>query len=145
MFGRLSSLVPSPPSVPAAGSSSGIITSSYEAQANRVLAAFSDRLAELSLALPRMCCGAHLMLKQPMRQVIVAGAQGQPETQALLDAVHAAFVPDKAVVVLDPEDQDGSMRFFEEHNPEAVAMVRRHFSSHQGVMGTRNSVRVGSG
>ena len=145
MFGRLSSLVPSPPSVPAAGSSSGAIASNYEAQANRVLAAFSDRLAELSLALPRMCCGAHLMLKQPMRQVIVAGAQGQPETQALLDAVHAAFVPDKAVVVLDPEDQDGSMRFFEEHNPEAVAMVRRHFSSHQGVMGTRNSVRVGSG
>ena len=137
--------MPSPPSVPAAGSSSGAIASSYEAQANRVLAAFSDRLAELSLALPRMCCGAHLMLKQPMRQVIVAGAQGQPETQALLDAVHAAFVPDKAVVVLDPEDQDGSMRFFEEHNPEAVAMVRRHFSSHQGVMGTRNSVRVGSG
>ena len=29
-----------------------------------------------------------------MRQVIVAGALGHPETQALLDAVHAAFVPD---------------------------------------------------
>ena len=51
-------------SVPAG--SSGAIASSYEAQANRVLAASSDesdRLAELSLTLSRMCCGAHLMLR----------------------------------------------------------------------------------
>ena len=85
--------MPSLQSVPA--DNPGAIAS-YEAQANRMLAAFSDRLTELTLALPRMCCGAHLMLKQPMRQVIVAGAQGHPETQALLYAVHAAFVPDKA-------------------------------------------------
>ena len=85
--------MPSLQSVPA--DSPGAIAS-YEAQANRMLAAFSDRLTELILALPRMCCRAHLMLKQPMRQVIVEGAQqGHPETQALLYAVHAAFVPDK--------------------------------------------------
>ena len=31
-----------------------------------------------------------------LRQVIIAGRAGAPDTEALLDAAHAPFVPDKA-------------------------------------------------
>jgi hypothetical protein len=60
-------------------------------------------------------------------QVVVAGPLYSAETQALLDAVHAAWVPDKIVLVLDLNDQT-CVDFFQLHNPLAVAMVRNHVS-----------------
>lgn len=59
-------------------------------------------------------------------QVIVAGKAGQPGTQALLDAAHAAWAPDKALMLIDPTDPD-SIGFWQQQNPEAWAMVEAHY------------------
>lgn len=124
------------------GSSSG---HSDQSGAQRILAAFGERLSEASLAVPKMCCAAYLALRQPLRQVIVATCDSKMEGTAavasgsnslhslssLLDAVHTAFVPDKAVVVIDLCDEE-SVRFFTKVNPEALAMAKRHFAVHPG-------------
>ena len=57
-----------------------------------------------------------------LRQVIIAGKRGAPDTEALLDAAHAVFAPDKAVIFIDPNDK-ASADFWREHNPQALAMV----------------------
>jgi hypothetical protein len=59
-------------------------------------------------------------------QVIVAGEASQPATQALLNAAHAAWAPDKALLLIDPTD-DESASFWQQHNPEAWAMVDAHY------------------
>lgn len=60
-------------------------------------------------------------------QVIVAGPAGHQSTEGLLDAVHAAWAPDKALVLIDPTNPN-SAGFWKQHNPEAWAMVDAHYS-----------------
>ena len=69
------------------------------------------------------------MLAQPTNplQVIIAGSSSQPVTQALLNAAHAAWAPDKALLLIDPADAE-SASFWQQHNPEAWAMVEAHYS-----------------
>jgi hypothetical protein len=57
-----------------------------------------------------------------LRQVIIAGEAGAADTEALLDAAQASFAPDKAVIFIDPADQE-AVDFWRGHNPEALAMV----------------------
>jgi hypothetical protein len=64
-------------------------------------------------------------------QVIVAGPAGHQATEALLDAAHAAWAPDKALILIDPTNPD-SAGFWKQHNPEAWAMVDAHFSKQGG-------------
>ena len=63
------------------------------------------------------------MIAGHLRQVIIAGRAGSPDTEALMDAAHASFTPDKAVMQIDTTDE-GSTSFWQEHNPEALAMAR---------------------
>ena len=58
-----------------------------------------------------------------MRQIIIAGKAGAPDTEALMDAAHASYAPDKAVMLIDPTDE-ASTSFWGEHNPEALAMAQ---------------------
>ena len=127
----------------AAASSSASSSGGYSDQARRVLAAFGERLSDSALAVPKMCCAAFLALGRPLRQVVVATANKGGESRLaeagmgdwtdapLLNAAHAAFVPDKAVIVIDLLDED-AVRFFSEFNPEALAMAKRHFAVHPG-------------
>ena len=57
-----------------------------------------------------------------LRQVIIAGARGAPDMEALLDAAAAAYAPDKALIAIDPADEP-DLAFWREHNPEALATV----------------------
>ena len=57
-----------------------------------------------------------------MRQVIIAGKAGAPDTEALMNAAHASFAPDRTVMLIDPTDE-ASTSFWREHNPEALAMA----------------------
>lgn len=59
-------------------------------------------------------------------QVIIAGQAGNPDTEALLNAAHAAPAFDKAVIIIDPCNPE-SVAFWKQHNPEAWAMVDTHF------------------
>ncbi|GAX77564.1 hypothetical protein CEUSTIGMA_g5008.t1 [Chlamydomonas eustigma] len=101
----------------------------YAEQAEATLNVFSERLMDSALSLPKMCCAVHLKLKQPLRQVVVAGSLSSSQTQALLDAVHSVWVPDKTVLVLDLSDHT-CVDFFQLHNPMAVSMVKDHTSKH---------------
>lgn len=67
-------------------------------------------------------------------QVIVAGNPSQPATTALLNAAHAAWAPDKAVILINPTDPE-SVAFWQQHNPEAWAMVEAHFQKQQQQQG----------
>ena len=58
-----------------------------------------------------------------IRQVIIAGKAGAPDTEALMDAAHASYAPDKAVMLIDPTDE-ANTSFWGKHNPEALAMAR---------------------
>ena len=132
---RLSGLVPlaAQSALASPGLHSPALGEEYLGRARRVLVAFGERLSDYPLAIPKMCCSAHLLkMHEAMKQIIVAGPASAPETQALISAAHsAAFVPDKAVILIDLED-DACVGFFEEFNPDAAAMVKRHFSSHLG-------------
>jgi uncharacterized protein YyaL (SSP411 family) len=59
-------------------------------------------------------------------QVIIAGPSSQAPTQSLLNAAHAAWAPDKALLLIDPADAE-SASFWQQHNPEAWAMVDAHY------------------
>lgn len=39
-----------------------------------------------------------------------------------MDAAHASFTPDKAIMLIDPTDE-ASASFWRKQNPEALAMV----------------------
>eukprot|EP00882_Tetradesmus_deserticola_P011030 GHRQ01011665.1.p1 GENE.GHRQ01011665.1~~GHRQ01011665.1.p1 ORF type:complete len:255 (+),score=110.24 GHRQ01011665.1:116-766(+) len=76
--------------------------------------------------MPQMCAAAWMRLHTPLRQVIIAGPASHAATQALLDAAHAAWAPDKAVLLIDPTNAS-SASFWQQHSPEAWAMVDAHY------------------
>ncbi|KAG2441992.1 hypothetical protein HYH02_009785 [Chlamydomonas schloesseri] len=119
---------PQQPAGSAAGASAAAAAAPlpYEEAAARTLSAFSNRLAQTPLAVPQLCCAAHLYSKRPLRQVIIAGRPDAADTSALLDAVHGPFCPDKVVLVLDPSDP-ADMAWWGARNPPAAAMVAAHF------------------
>lgn len=102
----------------------------------------------LGVCLPTICpCGctcavvlclvyvAHL---HTHAQVIIAGRASHPATEALLNAAHAAWAPDKAVILIDPTSPD-SAAFWRTHNPDALKMVESHYSRHQGGSGAAST------
>ncbi|PNW80829.1 hypothetical protein CHLRE_07g331250v5 [Chlamydomonas reinhardtii] len=128
---RLAGLVPERPQPggggAAGGAGGGGAPLPYEEAAARTLSAFSGRLAQTPLAVPQLCCAAHLYTRRPLRQVIVAGRPDAADTSALLDAVHGPFCPDKVVLVVDPSDP-ADMSWWAARNPPAAAMVAAHFA-----------------
>jgi hypothetical protein len=76
-----------------------------------------------------------------LRQVIVSGETSQ--TDALLDAAHAAWAPDKALILIDPANPD-SVAFWKAQNPEAWAMVDAHYSKQQKQAAGTGSSSAGS-
>lgn len=91
-------------------------------RASKTAAAFAERLQEMPVAMPQMAAALHLLTLGHPRQVIIAGKRGAPGTEALLDAVFAAYTPDKVVIHLDPSDPQ-LMEYWRGRNPEAVAVV----------------------
>ncbi|KAK9822685.1 hypothetical protein WJX81_000506 [Elliptochloris bilobata] len=84
--------------------------------------AFAGRLEDMAQALPQLCASLHLLDAGHLRQVIIAGRTGAPDTEALLDAAHAPFAPDKAIILVDPASTE-DMAFWREHNPAVLEMV----------------------
>lgn len=69
----------------------------YRDRAARTLATFRDRLEQMPMVLPQMCCSL-FMASRPsgLRQVVLAGRKGSKGLEALLGAAHGPFCPDKA-------------------------------------------------
>ena len=67
----------------------------YKERAEATAGAFQERLADIPLALPQMCCSLFMAAAGHLRQVIIAGKAGQADTTALLQAAYSSFTPDK--------------------------------------------------
>jgi uncharacterized protein YyaL (SSP411 family) len=65
--------------------------------AEQSLRCFSARLQQVPQALPYMFQALDFWIEEPVR-VVVAGNPAQPETRALLQAIHSVYRPDKVVL-----------------------------------------------
>ncbi|HTA30887.1 MAG TPA: glycoside hydrolase family 76 protein, partial [Candidatus Cybelea sp.] len=77
----------------------------YAAAAEKTLHLLAPRLHDLPQAVPYLLLGLDFYLEEP-RRAVVAGAPEQPETRALLRAIHSVYQPNKVVMgtagVVDP-------------------------------------------
>ncbi len=86
--------------------------------AHRAVAAFTPRLLAAPVGLPQMLCAGELMLSGP-RQIVIVGEAGAPATRALTGTVHARFLPNAAVLLVDSPE---SREFFAAGAPSIDAM-----------------------
>lgn len=91
-------------------------------QAEKCASAFGGQLKEAPVAMPQMCTSLHLLDVGHGRQVVIAGRRGNDDTEALLNAAASVYAPDKILILLDLGDEE-LMKFWREHNPEAVALA----------------------
>jgi uncharacterized protein len=75
----------------------------FRQSAARTLAAFEQRLALAPSALPQMLAACEFLLSHP-RQIVIAGARGAEDTQALIAAVHARFLPNRVLLLADSDE-----------------------------------------
>jgi hypothetical protein len=69
----------------------------FKEAAEKTLRLFAARLQELPQAVPHLLMGLDFFLHEPIR-VVVAGDPRQPETAALLHAIHGVYQPNKVVL-----------------------------------------------
>ena len=75
----------------------------FRESAEKTFAAFASRLAHVPVAIPQMLAACEWVMGQP-REVIVAGDRTAADTQVLLAALRARFVPAKVVLLVDSEE-----------------------------------------
>ncbi|XP_031497407.1 uncharacterized protein LOC116262307 [Nymphaea colorata] len=102
---------------------SGDLSNYYRETAKHLLAVFESRLKEQSVAVPLMCCAAHMLCLPSRKQVVIVGRKSAREFQAMVAEVHASYDPNKTVIQIDPSNTE-EMSFWEEKNPN-VAMIAK--------------------
>ena len=68
--------------------------------AERTLQVFQGRLMDSPPSMPQMMVAVNFYLDKP-KQILIAGDQDSPDTQAILREVHKRFLPNKIVVLAD--------------------------------------------
>ncbi|GAB2281321.1 hypothetical protein Dimus_015919 [Dionaea muscipula] len=99
----------------------------YKQNAELLLVAFEKRLKDVALAVPLMCCAAHMLTFPSRKQVVLVGAKSSKEFQNMLAAAHALYDPNKTVIHLDPSN-DEELKFWEEMNPNVALMARNNLA-----------------
>ncbi|XP_078135033.1 spermatogenesis-associated protein 20 isoform X2 [Sander vitreus] len=74
-------------------------------RSQQLLAAFSDRLARVPIALPEMV-QALMAQHYTLKQIVICGQRDAPDTTSLLAAVNSLFLPHKVLMLIDG-DADG--------------------------------------
>jgi uncharacterized protein YyaL (SSP411 family) len=74
----------------------------FRNSAEKLLAAFATRLSTVPMAIPQMLAACEFRLSGP-RQIIVAGEPNAADTRELLRTVHARFLPNRIVLLLDSD------------------------------------------
>ena len=69
----------------------------FKEAAEKTLRLLARRLQELPQAVPHLLMGLDFLLHEP-RRAVVAGDPRQPETKALLHAIHSVYQPNKVVL-----------------------------------------------
>ncbi|XP_056285217.1 spermatogenesis-associated protein 20 isoform X3 [Pseudoliparis swirei] len=77
-------------------------------RARQLLAAFSDRLTKVPIALPEMV-QALMSEHRTLQQIVICGQRDAPDTAGLLAAVNSLFLPHKVLMHIDA-DADGFLR-----------------------------------
>ncbi|MBZ5576161.1 MAG: thioredoxin domain-containing protein [Acidobacteriia bacterium] len=75
----------------------------FTESADHLLAAFGSRLSVAPMAIPQLLAACEFRLSEP-RQILIAGDRDALDTQALLRTVHARFVPNRVLLLLDSEE-----------------------------------------
>jgi uncharacterized protein YyaL (SSP411 family) len=75
----------------------------FRESAERLFAAFGSRLSAAPMAVPQLLVAYGFLLSEP-RQIVIAGGRGAADTQALIETVHARFVPNRIILLADSED-----------------------------------------
>jgi uncharacterized protein YyaL (SSP411 family) len=87
--------------------------------AEKTLRLFGSRLQSIPHAMPQMLVAVDFSLDKP-KQIIIAGQLQAPDTHAMLRAVHARFMPNKILLLMDGgEGQD----YFSRHLPFVKSMT----------------------
>jgi uncharacterized protein YyaL (SSP411 family) len=68
--------------------------------ANRIGEAFAESLSHAPTSLPLMLCALQKAAAEPT-QIIIAGSFADPQTRALLQAVHRKYLPNKLLLLAD--------------------------------------------
>ncbi len=90
----------------------------FRQSAARTLAAFEKRLSLAPSALPQMLAACEFLLSHP-QQIVVAGGRGAADTESLLRAIHARFMPNRVALLIDSEDTRARLA---QSIPEIAAM-----------------------
>lgn len=95
----------------------------FHRNAEHLLAVFKSRMQELPVAVPLMCCAADLLAVPSKRQIVIAGQKQSSQFQALLNACHESYDPDKIIIPIDPSNTE-DQEFWQIHNPAVLAMAQ---------------------
>src|SRR3712207_2248881 len=79
----------------------------YRARAESVLEGLSGDMERLPGAFGRLPAALDFPLSRP-REIALIGGAGAPDTQALIDAVYARYLPNKVVAGRAPEDEEAT-------------------------------------
>ncbi|KAL3693595.1 hypothetical protein R1sor_007246 [Riccia sorocarpa] len=96
----------------------------YQRTAEHVMTVFEARVREVAMAVPLMCCAFDMLAAQSKRQIVIAGVKHAPDTEALVNAAHCLYDPDKIILQIDETDA-ATQEFWEVNNPMALKMARR--------------------
>lgn len=69
-------------------------------RSNQLLAAFSDRLTRIPIALPEMV-QALMAQHYTLKQIVICGQRDTPDTTSLLATVNSLFLPHKVLMLID--------------------------------------------
>lgn len=66
-----------------------------------IKAVFEKRLKETAMAVPLMCCAADMLSFPSRKQIVLVGRRNSQDFDNMLTSSHAAFDPNKTVLLLD--------------------------------------------
>ncbi len=92
----------------------------FREKAEKTLALFGAQMREQPRSLPRMLVALDYTLAKP-RQIVIAGDPNAPQTRAMLKEVHARFMPNKILILLD---EGAGRAAIERWQPSLRGMVR---------------------
>jgi uncharacterized protein YyaL (SSP411 family) len=75
----------------------------FRESAERALGAFGPRMMAVPVGVPQMLAAFEFSLSKPL-QIVLAGERGAADTRALLRELHARFLPNRVVLLVDGEE-----------------------------------------
>ena len=82
----------------------------WRESAVRTLQAFGSRMVAAPAGVPQMLVAFEFSLAKP-RQIVIAGERGAPDTERLLRALHARFLPNRVVLLVNAESRVALARY----------------------------------